>query len=256
MEFNQPNIMPNDNEEEQTEHHDPVESLADIPQDDTKKTVELLREISIQISKDPSARERMIRAISGDTKQAVLRATVGLRGNSLPYYKEHYALELQPYLDMMIAQQKAIEFKYANYKHLGKKTLRLKIYQAFLYLVDNLDPSGKYFELKNQTMVLLKQHGVRISFVDKIKIPLHGAIVEDDEAGSGRVTPFWKDKVDEFVSTAPVGEKLRIAGLKLSDTEVAELEASFVGITGVIARITNSKIELFKIDPDKLAEAE
>ena len=236
-------------------NNDDIE-LCSTPEGDARKTVELLREISIQISKDPSARERMIRTITGDSKQAVLRATVGLRGNSLPYYKEHYARELIPYLDMMIEQNKAIEFKYVNYKHLGKQTLRLKVYQALLFVVDNLDPEGKYLELKNKTMVRAMTNGVRISFIDNLKIPLAGALVEnDDEAGSSN-TPFWRNKIDEFLANASVGKRLSISSLRLTDQEVSDLQASFAGLNGVIANVTNRRIDLFKIDPDKLTEAE
>lgn len=238
--------MPNDN--------DDIE-LCSTPEGDARKTVELLREISIQIAKDPAARERMLRTITGDSKQAVLRATVGLRGNSLPYYKEHYARELIPYLDMMIEQNKAVEFKYVNYKHLGKQTLRLKVYQALLFVVDNLDPEGKYLELKNKTMVRVMTNGVRISFIDNLKIPLAGALVENDDEGASN-TPFWRNKIDEFLTNAPVGQRLSISSLRLSDQEVSDLQASFAGLNGIIANVTNRRIDLFKIDPDKLTEAE
>ena len=210
------------------------------------KLIETLREISIQINRDPTAKARFMRVLVGDnTPENIARAAIaGNARNNMPYYREHFAQELLPILDGMIADRRTRAFRYDNFPGIRPRSLYLKVYQSFLYVVDMLDTEdAKYLKLHNETEVTKRRDSVQIRFIEMDRIPLRADTVDE-----GITKKDWRNKVDQFVDHGKAGEVLLIEKISLSDEEVQDLKDSLLQIpdAALLRIITGTRIKLIK----------
>lgn len=214
------------------------------------KTLAYIKELAIQIQKDPSARGRIIKALSGNPNKDIARL-LSIRQHNMPYYKEQFANEIKPVLDRMMLSKKAQEFKYATFPRLSKHSLYLKLYQAFLWLIDHDDPDGKYITLRQDIEIFKATEGVRMRFINRDKTLLNNATEIEDEAAKPK--PNWQLKIDDFIANSKQGEKLIIdRNLALTDEEVNDVRVQLTGLEGILSKVESGRILLVKPKPEDL----
>lgn len=218
-------------------------------------TVDILREISIQMQKDPVMRQRAMKILAGDAKQDVIRAVLWSKATNVPYYKEHFAREIQPYLDKMIVDRKPLEWQYASFPRMRKSTLYHKIYQAFLWLCDCDANAPKYVQLKSETEISRAfKTGVRIIFTNQARNDSAAPVeVNENEQPDDR-TPRWRSRIDEFLSNGEVGTVLHLTRLHLTDEDVLELNMQLGMLHGVMFRVTRDEVKIIKPTAEQLAK--
>ena len=217
--------------------------------------VEILREISIQIQNDPVARQRTMKLLAGNSTQDVVRAALWSKATNVPYYKEHFAREIQPYLDKMIVDRKPLEWRFCDFPHFTRRTLFHKIYQSFLWLCDCDENCAKYIELRNQVEISRKyKSGIRILF-QRISSPGEFKPLEvDPDEPTDKAIPKWRSRVDEFLSTGEVGTSLHLTRLKLTSEDVEDLHLQLANLSNVIGRVSRDEIKIIKPTEEQMAK--
>ena|SRR2546425_920100 len=79
-----------------------------------------------------------------------------------PYYREGYAKELKTYLDQMQRPKDCVipdEFRLGR-----RRSTRVKVNQAWLFLIDHLDPDGKYRQMRLEIRIRLTLAGVDLQW--------------------------------------------------------------------------------------------
>lgn len=143
------------------------------------------------------------------------------------YYQQTYAEEVKVILDSMNpGKDKLIRCGVLGVKY---TTVRAKVYQAWQYLTDHMDPDGKYKELRDRiSLVPWPSHGTKEGVVihwgnsrTKKSAPLTSEdILPLDEIYS------WKDKLDRFMENAVEREVIELTDLGLSEEEFIALKQS------------------------------
>jgi len=135
-----------------------------------------------------------------------------------PYYNETYARWLKPDLDILLAQpedkRRSIIYKHIVWK-CSKRTIQTRISQAWLYIMDNLDPDKKYCKLRTMMEVRVQMDGLLInwknsickqqSFIDLSDSPLRGETFDVPEQKAK-----WRKDIDEWIESSKKGDKLEI----------------------------------------------
>lgn len=219
--------------------------------------IEWLKAAHIQMSKDPSARGRLVKALTGNTtsREMISALIRGTKLHSMPYYKEHFALELLPILDAMIEDRKDREYRFCDYSGMKPYSLYLKIYQSFQWIIDNADTEeAKYLRLYNDIEIRAKSNsnrtGIKLIFKTTSKAKLDKAHIID-----GSITPKkWKEEVYKFLADGVEGTQLLIDKLSLTDEEVNELQVTLSQLTNILARVNGTSIKIIKPTAEQLAE--
>ena len=175
------------------------------------------------------------------------------KSTNATYYRERYAIELRGTLDEMMAEhaQGIYENRLFRYDEspLSKNSLYLYVQQSRQYLLDNLDPDGKYAKFM-EYIRWGKRHGLGIEIKYDRMICSPGTtiraskVVEEDKQSA-----VWKDKLDKFLETAPERATLVIDKLALSEEEIAEVESQITGLQNVLFDIKSSRIKIAKLSP-------
>lgn len=92
-----------------------------------------------------------------------IRNVLMVNRKKLSYYNEKCALELAPILDEVIETRKPKEFKLADHPGMSVRTIYLRVYQSWSWLIDNHEKKEQYAILKRDTR-LTDRPNVRIYF--------------------------------------------------------------------------------------------
>lgn len=200
---------------------------------DGSRTIELLREVSELFSKDPEAKKHFSKLVMGvpDTS-----------GSRPSYYGEGNAMELKPRLDEIITSREDIEFRFEDFPRLNRQTLYLKVYWAWVWLMEHADKEGRYRTLRNDTELSKRRSGVRITFVAN-HTALHAVKVKDISK------PAFRTKIDDFLIDGKEGETLELTKISLSADEVANLKEMLTGIENLVWIVTGTRIKIMKVSP-------
>jgi hypothetical protein len=207
---------------------------------DSNRLAKYLRENLDSLS--PELRRELAEASKNSTKRKCGIGTV------VAYYHEKFARELMPYLDLL-AQQEGTHtgmFISAREHKTSPKTLHLKISQAWMYLRDYLDPTGKYVELKNKITIRREDMlGVKLVWKDKPVRPLpKPQLVKPDPDAMNN----WKEGLQEYLETAIDNQKFDREGLNLRDEDMTYVRnlVSMMGSGFHIIKLTHNRIFILK----------
>src|SRR5438477_4611495 len=78
-------------------------------------------------------------------KNKILKSDIIDKGG---YYNEKEARGFIPHLDSILEDKEDRELRYEDYPQWSPHTLWAKVNQSFKYIIDNLDPVGKYRQLR------------------------------------------------------------------------------------------------------------
>ena len=200
---------------------------------DTKEAVEILRKIGESST------------LSAATKKRMAALVVGKNAEDVPsYYKEDFAKELQPALDDIMVTKEDCEFLFADYPRLNRKTLYLKIYYGWKYLMDKLDTDGRYMKLRGDTRLNLRKTGVRIRFAAKNE-PMRAVKIKEVKHADLR------ERIDKFIMTGTVGQELLIEKIVLKEEDAEEIIASISNIECLVWSVTTTRIKLIKVTEEQ-----
>jgi hypothetical protein len=160
-----------------------------------------------------------------------------------PYYRKRYALELKAVVDDMLQKGCDKEYRYDDYVDLSHKTIYLRLNQAKLFLLDELDPDLFYKENFQRISITQEKTGVRLSLMKEI------TSMAPVDVGLDEKKSEWQDKITKYLETAKIGDApLRIDKLSLTAEEVEIQKESFINIPGVSAFITATEILIVKFE--------
>ena len=135
------------------------------------------------------------------------------RGTIASYYKRSYAVWLKKFLDQILKGGEEIDQRItASNLRLTPASLVVRITQAWMFICDNMDPDGKYSELRekirvtkeDKIYVVFRWKGISISKVELEAVP---------RLQIGRP---WREELITFIEESEPGQNLQIEGLMLS----------------------------------------
>jgi len=172
-----------------------------------------------------------------------MRSILMRKRKDLSYYNKPCADALRPILDRMIESREAQEFHISDYPHMSVRTIYLKIYQAWLWLIDHDDPDQKYANLKRDTKIPQKTAYVRIIFKDSIGSigTLHAHPVNLDMDHIGKLQAKISDFLDMAITEDTMFDEKK---LSLTDEQLATIRDSVAGIPESMAK--------FMIEPTRI----
>ncbi len=166
------------------------------------------------------------------------------RSTKLGYYKEVFARELVPLLNKLITLDLDKETMYVNGlpKGISGQSLSLRYNQAWMYLIDNLDPTGAWKELRETVEIRRSKDGV--TFVRKAKYT-SGISIGVEDVSVVRTAPraAWKDDFEKFIDNAVENEKLEKKGLSLDLDEQNTIRTCLINMP---------EFHLIKLDKNNL----
>jgi len=154
------------------------------------------------------------------------------------YYKEDCALLIKKYLDQAETEGKNILVENKPFG-ISRNTLVQQFYQGALYLVERLDPNGKYKLLRTRLEFQKHKEGVMVYW--KYKMPIktealsYDGIPVDIDAG-----PKIKEELIDFLENGKDETKFQKSGLALSQEHQDYIKDLCSGISNIIPLVVNS----------------
>ncbi len=164
----------------------------------------------------------------------------------VPYYTERFGMMLKPSLDAIIEDNTKVAIFDVKKLGLSINACYCRIYQGWLWLIDNADPEGKYKLLKASCVIPRGQTTLRIEFSKTLKFkPLEAQIT------GGLETMQWREKLLDYIENTPDGvETLELTGLPLSPSDYQWLEDFLDSVDEFIACISLTETS-FKVCKNK-----
>lgn len=160
--------------------------------------------------------------------------------NQGPYYTEKYALWARDILDKLHADKLPVKVTAEN---AAIQTERLRYYQGSAYLIERLDPTGKYRELKEQTRCQDFSDFLLFTARKKRKVSVPTVVTTDD----------WKTKLDDFIDNAIHGEKFARPNILLAQSELDYIASRLVGVETLFQNLSNTgRILVIRFDCNML----
>lgn len=164
-----------------------------------------------------------------------------------PYFKERFALEFKLALDKMMESGEDMEYRYADFK-MTKDSMYLRVAQSRMYLLERLDPEGKYAKFLEQITITRERTGVRLSFCRDIRVRRQGdepdffpSVI--DAIGQASL----RNKIVDWLEVSKSGDIFDLDKLSLPADEVNELQILLAPLENVAAEITATRVRLIRL---------
>lgn len=160
-----------------------------------------------------------------------------------PYYTEECAYNMKEIFDSMIQDGKRRVMYFKDYPKVREETLLQKVNQGKLYLLQRLDPDGKYAQFCAKLFI---RHRRGIGLIFDLSRPIAKLItsplMENDEI---EIVELRED-INNFLSEGKIGEKLERIGLSLSPENLEEIENMLEGVPNILSKVTLNSIKIIK----------
>lgn len=188
-------------------------------------------------------------------KKAIQTADGDYFGRNIdkPYYKKKYALGVKEVLDWMMEHKKPRKWVYADFPSTNKASLYQKIMQGKEFLLDNMDPDGRYkkFDLcvkvdrkqKDALYFHIQYHMLNMANSEDIEDLSKAGFVKSEELS-------WRDRLENFLENGKPGESFKKEGLALDESEITELETTLCTLTTIVYNITEKSVVVRKTKSD------
>lgn len=177
---------------------------------------------------------------------------------SAPYFKEIYGQQMKDIFDALIAnpnQDFMYDYKtYAQYG-LSSTTTYLRVNQSIRYLLEKMDPDGKYQKFYHEKILIKKERnvGVRICVLPEFRVQTVAEHLAARAVIPKFEGPAWRKKMEDWLEKAQPGDKPFVQeGLALTPEEIQELKDTFIGVRGFICNITSFSIKIVPINEDAI----
>lgn len=194
-----------------------------LPRDPKVEIQLLLQRIQELVVQNPGAAEEIALATNAIPAARSVRSLLMKNREKISYYSEEWGKAIKPVLDTMIATRNPQHFYLKDFPNLAKKTLYLRIYNSWLWLIDNQDPDGIYQKLKNETEISQAYAtGIRIEFKDTAPAVMPAAPVNVSLDSIFKL----QNKISEFLEK-PLDHDMMFdeKGLSLNQEQIESIEA-------------------------------
>lgn len=203
----------------------------------------LLDDVIKLLGNDVALAERVQQKLEYIPRASSLRKIiVGKRGDQ-PYYGEKHALALKPVLDDIIATRTPRQFLVAHHPRTSIRTIYLKIYQSWLWLIDNHPEKEKYAKLKEETSLIQRDSGVRIMFKADDLIAL---VPEEINPAMDNLQKL-QNKITEFlemdITTDILFDEKK---LSLTEDQINVIKDSLAGLPNVVINIEPNRVRILR----------
>lgn len=183
----------------------------------------------------------LISADDGETPRGWKRST------NAPYYKESFALEMKELFDQMMMDGKPIMFLYSDLPNeTSRASLSARLLQSTLYLIERMDTADKKYATFRNTVEFnksLTEDGIVIQAKKIVNNPENKLIARPMEYKPN--TSIFKNELNEWLESAPRGDRNKWEGLSLSVESYKELKDE-------LQAMANDGIITFSLDQNKL----
>jgi hypothetical protein len=220
------------------------ESIEDIRADIQKQPIDAqkLLEGILELMKDPNGRRLFLRMITV-AKMDNVRPVHWSKAANAPYYRQKYAEELRPTIDEIFETKKDRIFLYAEYPNISRKTLQLKCFQAFDFLVREMDtPEAKYRTARENIIITKEKQGIRLSWAEKSRLGLAEPVLNNNDA----FLKLMRD-VEKFVDEEPEGSVFERKDLQLSEDEIERLKLMTQSSISLRSIVEYNRIKILKL---------
>jgi hypothetical protein len=172
----------------------------------------------------------------------------------MTYYRERFALQMKVIIDAMMAEAKEGKFEerffaYDQYNHvLNKNSLYLKINQSWLYLRNELDPTGIYNQFAEIISIDRKsKDGIRITYEKDITEPVDADLIPTKVLTEDEQQSNLRNHIDHFLENSAINEELNMTKLRLNEEQMSQIDASLCQLDNITYKIFPTKIWIVKI---------
>lgn len=165
-----------------------------------------------------------------------------------PYYREAFGLGVKQVFDKMLETQRDQMYYYKDFPDLTPNSLYLKFAQARKYLLDHLDPDGKYEDF-NQCICVEKITGVGIRLSIRKEVLSSMIAGGSDFVTKELVTEQmgWRDKLATYLEEGQLGIPFIASNLCLDENDQRDIEIMLSGLgDSVVYRITEREVKVVK----------
>lgn len=189
------------------------------------------------IRKNSEAAKQIVNAL-------VKRRPLGWSARSYPtYYREHYAKWIQKDIDKMMVDRKMRTWRYDAFPTTKPQSLYLRINQSLMYLLDNLDHTGKYAKFREQISIARRTGvGIIIKFDEVLEGDQQADVVIGDDS-----IPEWKRELDRWIEDINDVNPFLREGLILTDIQLTQLENELDGLSGILYTLTTRSVKIIKV---------
>lgn len=204
----------------------------------------LLDQLAFELGSDAALAERMAARMETSAGGRKLRNLIINRRAEQSYYKEEFALALKPYLDA-IETSNPVLFLKASFGNIAIRTIYLRVYQSWLWLMDHHADKEKYKELKSRFEIQQNKHDVRIrrktSVADVTLVGTTQSEQHDD------LVPL-QNRIDEFLRKEMVleHELFEENNLSLNQESIDVILDSLAGLEGIIAKVEKNCVKILR----------
>lgn len=244
-----------------------MESSNNKPQELSKISQEVIMKVIADL--DPKSKKQFVNAAFGQIQN---------KSNEV-YFTKDSALSIQPLIDEMIVDRCNRHIPWADYYWIRPNTLRQKMYSGINYLMQNMDPDGKYKKWYAEVQINMnrREERIEINFIKAMDIVVFkGVKVEHSEyqmpANSAQQAANleskapsdfehstttvnnseWKSTLAEIMGELPTGKSATISGLSLRSEDKDYIEQLFADLDDFRVMVTNTSIKIIHSDDPNL----
>ena len=169
------------------------------------------------------------------------------RKSTATYFKKVYADELIPHIDSQIESGKDLIFRYnvwCQQLHISERTLYTRFNQAILFLLERLDPTGKYNKWYDSVDIDTKSNSLGIVF-SVVRSQMAQAI-KPELIEPAQSLPKWRTQLADWLENDESDSFVR-EHLALSPEDITKLRDEFMGNEGLMVDIKSHSIKIVKV---------
>ena len=163
-----------------------------------------------------------------------------------PYYNEKCGKQIRNEADAMIASGNPRICRYETWTGVSPTTLYNRINQSIRYLLDHLDPDGKYKKWNASIFIDRKSNsnGIMIRFIEGLS-PTQNQEFIGEEIKPETMKSRWQIKLDDWLESDDVSPFVQ-EGLALNPQEIADVKASLCQVEDIQFFVSSSTIKVIK----------
>lgn len=170
------------------------------------------------------------------------------RKSTAPYFKKEYAERFRPHIDQQIESKQELVYRYdvwCKTLNISERTLYNQLHQGILFLIEKLDPTGKYAKWWNEVVVDTKTNKVGIVLSLK-KTDINNTLPKPEFVEPRDMMEVWKRELYDWMESDSE-EPFVKENICLNEEEIRELKNKFESLEGVMADIRSSKVSVIKL---------
>ena len=203
---------------------------------------------------NPNVADKLEAIIANPTTRSAIASIIASprpagwgRKSNASYFKKSYADLLLPYIDQQIESKKDLILRYniwCTKLRISEKTLYTLCNQAILFIIERLDPTGKYATWYETVDIDSKtsQMGILFSIARaEAAKNLKAEVIEPADT-----LPQWRNQLADWLESGSEEPFVKEC-LTLSPEEIAKLREEFMGNDGLMVSIKSNSIRIVKV---------